>query len=203
MPGPFSTLNLRFNPFGELPPHLRARAAVVDVEPLVDALSSPGTAVQLVGPCGHGKSTHLLALSDRLPEARHLRLWSDEPVPEAERTPVLLLDEADAVWPWQRLRLLRTANAVAIGVHRSIALELRALGFQVRTVRVDHTDLPQLEQIVTQRIELARLGDGPVPTVSHRRLAALHRRHGPHVRAIEAELYQHFQDLRRTPHAAL
>ena len=191
----FAHLNLRYNPFGELDAVQRARVAVVDCAGLQEALLTPGTAVQLVAPCGHGKSTHMLALAAALPSARHLRLWNDAPVPSAEPVDVLLLDEADAVWPWQRWALLRSARSVAVGVHKSHAAELRCLGFRVETHHVACRSVDQIQTIVERRIEAARLHPGATPRVPRSTLLKLHRAHGGNLRALESDLYGAFQRL--------
>ena len=199
----FAHLNLRYNPFGELEAAERARVAVVDCTPLRTALSTPGTALQLVAPCGHGKSTHLLALAASLPEARHLRLWNDAPVPSPEPVDVLLLDEADAVWPWQRWSLLRSARSVAVGVHKSHAFELRSLGFRVVTHHVACRTLEQVQAIVDRRIDAARLSPGSTPGVTRDALTQLHQTHGGNLRAIESDLYGAFQRLKEIKDVSL
>ncbi len=60
---PFARHGVFRNPFGELTASGRAELAVVDVEPYLRWLrQSPRAVVQVIGPCGHGKSTHLRAL---------------------------------------------------------------------------------------------------------------------------------------------
>ncbi len=69
MHSPFARFHLYRNPFGELTRQERAELAVVDLQPLVQWLNAPtrkGQVLQFVGPCGHGKSTHLLALGREL-----------------------------------------------------------------------------------------------------------------------------------------
>lgn len=52
----FEHVNLRFNPFGELDPELRAAVAVLPPLEL-----SAGHVIQVMGEAGRGKTTHLLA----------------------------------------------------------------------------------------------------------------------------------------------
>ncbi len=60
---PFARLQLFRNPFGELTVAERAELAVIDTERYLQWLThSPRAALQVIGPCGHGKSTHLRAL---------------------------------------------------------------------------------------------------------------------------------------------
>lgn len=200
MPGAYAHLNLRINPFGELPAAVRGELAVVDTAPLVASLRRPRTAIQLVGHCGRGKSTHLLALHHAMPDASYTRLWTDRTVPTGLSSPILLIDEIDAVWIWQRAKLMRRATSVAIAVHADRSLELRALGFQVQAVHVRSTSRDRLRQIVDRRIEHARLGPGPVPSVSDATLDTLIARHGDHVRAMEGPLYNAIQNLTEIGH---
>ncbi|MCO4747807.1 MAG: hypothetical protein KC912_23630 [Proteobacteria bacterium] len=195
MAGAYAHLNLRINPFGELPPHVRSRLAVANTAPLVEALRKPGTAVQLVGRCGRGKSSHLLALHRELPESHYARLWTDQPPPSALSGDILLIDEADAVWAGTRLRLLRRGRSVAVAVHRDQSWILRLAGFRVLTVEVGSVDRERLRAIVQRRIEFARLGPGPLPGLDDPVLDALLDTHGDDIRAMETPLYAAFQTL--------
>ena len=59
----FAHLNLRRNPFGEPLRAERGELAVADrsmLEEWVERLQRPGFAVQFLGGCGRGKTTHLL-----------------------------------------------------------------------------------------------------------------------------------------------
>jgi hypothetical protein len=160
----------------------------VDLAPILAHLATPHTAVEFVGPCGHGKSTHLHALRRTLPTAHYARLWSDQPVPSG-LTGTLLLDELDAVGWFRRTRLLRRATRLAIGVHRSHRLVLRMHGFRVLTVPVARADPERIGEILRGRIAFARLGAGPVPTLTDQAVRTLHARHGANIRAMESALY--------------
>jgi hypothetical protein len=197
MPGAYAHLNLRINPFGELPAHVRSKLAVADTAPLVQALRTPGTAVQLIGRCGRGKSSHLLALHRELPESTYARLWTDRALPADLSGEVLLIDEADAVSPWRRLALVRRGRSVAVAVHTDQSWLLRLAGFRVQSVAVGTVDRTRLRAIVQRRIEFARLGPGPLPGIPDRVLDALIARHGDDVRAMEDPLYEAFQTLVR------
>ena len=61
---PWAWCNLRRNPFGELSRNERAELAVVDIDAIADHASEPYHAVQLIGDCGRGKTTRMLALLD-------------------------------------------------------------------------------------------------------------------------------------------
>ena len=66
---PFIHLNLRFNPFGEIPLKYQPELAVIDAAPLIDHLARPRAVLQLIGEKGRGKTTHLLAIKEFYPKA--------------------------------------------------------------------------------------------------------------------------------------
>jgi hypothetical protein len=191
---PFVHLNLRRNPFGELTAAERTSLAVVDAEAHAARLRRPPAAVQVIGRCGAGKTTHLLAIAARLPGARVVRLDRGEPVPDA---PALVLDEVQWLPRRERLRLFRRRCAFAIGSHEDVGAELSAEGVPTATIRLDGMSVDRLRVIVERRIEHARRGPGPVPRVPDAALEALVRRHRDDVRAMESELYDAFQSLQR------
>jgi hypothetical protein len=191
---PFAHLNLRYNPFGDLDRGALAACAVVDPEPLLRALDEPRTVVQLVGAQGRGKTTHLLVLAARVQGSAFVRAFSDAPIvlPPCR---VLLLDEADALWPWRRLRAYRHASSVAIATHRDFSIEIRLAGRVPRTFPVGGIDEDRLHLAIERRIERARRSDGPVPRVGRDSVRALLARHGDDLRALERTLYDGFQSL--------
>ena len=186
---PFAHLNLKFNPFGEATREDRAEMAVADVDRFVELLQRGG-AVEFVGGHGRGKSTQLLALHRRFPEAHYLKLQRIEaPRPAG----LLFVDEVELVR--DRDRLFRRCRSIALGAHRSHADELRRRYREVETVIVAGLTVGHLRAIVDRRIEWARRGPGPVPRVPDRALAALIARFDDDVRSIESILYSSFQEL--------
>jgi hypothetical protein len=195
---PFANLNLRRNPFGEPADDERAGLAVVDpglLGRLVGALSDPGFAVQFIGDCGRGKSTHLHALRARFPDAPYIYFAEGErprPIPHA---PVLFLDETQRL-PWlTRRRLFRRDVALALGTHRDHSRELARAGRRVETVRLTGFTTATLRRIIERRIEWARRGPGPVPSLGPGSAVRLHHRFDGDLRAIEGHLYDVFQTL--------
>ncbi len=166
---PFAHLNLRRNPFGELDESERAALAVVDVDAVAARLRA-GARVQFVGDHGRGKTTHLLALRARLPEARYCRRDRGQPLPDA---PIVLVDEADAV----------PRRACALGVH---------VPFEgVETISLPPLTSARLAAICERRIEHVRRGPGAVPRVGN--VDELIARFRDDLRAIEGHLYEVFQ----------
>ena len=78
---PWAWCNLRRNPFGELTRQERIELAVVDVGSIIDRVKTPRSAVQLIGDCGRGKTTRMLACGHRLAEAAYVYLPEDQPCP--------------------------------------------------------------------------------------------------------------------------
>lgn len=195
---PFANLNLRRNPFGEPADEERADLAVVEcglIDRLEQSLSDPGFAVQFMGDCGRGKSTHLHALRARFPGAPYLYFAEGEKPPPIPRASVLFLDETQRL-PWHtRGRVFRWDVALVLGTHRDHSRELARAGRKVETVRLAGLTTPTLRRIIERRIEWARRGPGPVPSLGPGSVARLHGRFNGDLLAIEDHLYDVFQTL--------
>lgn len=191
---PYARLNLRRNPFGELTRQERAELAVVDVNRWLGELSQGRTALQFLGPCGHGKTTHLLALGRVLPEAVYVYLPEAGPLPDIPATRPLLLDEAQRLHRRQRLRVFREPGPLIVASHEDHTQELARAGYRVATARVAQAASVQpLLQLLNRRIEASRAGPGPLPWIEPSRAADLHHRFGADIRQIERVLYDEFQ----------
>ena len=124
---PFVHLNLRFNPFGELPLKYRAELAVIEMTPLLEHLERPRAVLQLIGEKGHGKTTHLLALKECFPGAGYVHFPEQERPPVPEGNP-LILDEAQRIPWWQRRQLFQRPVPLILGTHRDFTRQLQRLG---------------------------------------------------------------------------
>ncbi|MBI1374059.1 MAG: hypothetical protein GC159_15165 [Phycisphaera sp.] len=201
---PFAHLNLRRNPFGEPQRHERGELAVVDIDAPLAALrealaAARPYAVQLIGDCGRGKTTHLLALHQHFTDAPYVYVAENEPtptIPDVSSGGVLFVDEMQRVPRRTRRAVMRRGAALVIGTHRDHTRELRRAGYAIDTIRpAAMTTVDRLRRIVARRIDWARRAPGPTPGVSDATLRDLLRRHRDNVRAIEAELYERFQRL--------
>jgi hypothetical protein len=200
----FAKLNLRCNPFGELPPEDLAAVATVDLRPILDALAD-GLSVQLRARCGRGKSTHLRALQAHDPTFVYRRVWSREftgqrpiapDVPDGTR--VLLLDEADHLPSYKRVWLLRRVPQVVLATHVDLSPSLRLAGHRSRIVDVARpADVSWLDQALNRRIAFFRREPGPVPRLDAATLADLSARFGDDLRSMERHLYEDFQTRSR------
>ncbi|MFP6621593.1 MAG: hypothetical protein VB877_19770 [Pirellulaceae bacterium] len=200
---PFIHLNLRFNPFGELPLKYRAELAIIDTAPLLAHLDRPGAVLQLLGDKGRGKTTHLLTIKSGFPDAAYVHF------PEGERPPIpagspLLLDEAQRIPWWQRRQLFQFSGPLVLGTHRDFTRQLQRLGRDVKTIEAgEGTNAARLDQVFHRRIEFARRDPGPVPSIPMNTIHHLLAQHGDDLRAMEGRLYERFQELEKPCHVQM
>lgn len=193
---PFEHLNLRFNPFGELPLDQRHLFAVVPVDYYAERLGDDRSAIQFLGEKGRGKTTHLLAISERFHSSHYVR------VPEEGRVRIpiaslLIVDEIQRLSPWQRGLVFRRRVPLVIGTHRDFARQMKRAGRDVCSVVVGAlTDVKRLTLIFEKRIEYARRNEGPVPQIPQSSVERLQLRYGNDIRSMEGHLYKLFQELR-------
>ncbi len=200
MAGPrlaYEHLNLRRNPFGELPREERAAVAVVPRE-YAHWLSAPcrqRRALLFVGDAGRGKSTHLIAVHAGVPPVPFTYVGEGER-PRIPNAPLVFVDELQRIPRWRRAQLFRRRASFALSSHRDHTRELLRAGVAVRTVRVGGLDASRLQAVTTRRIEVARRAPGPLPRLGPEAASALVARFGDDLRAIEGHLYEVFQDLK-------
>lgn len=192
---PLAALNLRENPFGECTAQQRAELAVVDLDPARRFLEGTRRAVQFIGDCGRGKSTHLHALRVQLSSARYVYLPEVGRPPRLPDADPLLVDEAQRLSAWRRWRLLRRGSNLVLGTHVDLGKPLRRAGYRVQTIRVaESLTATQIAKIANRRIAAVRLGlDRPIPRLSVAEAARLQRCFGTDVRAMESYLYERIQ----------
>lgn len=196
MGNPYERFHLRRNPFGELTRGERAELAEVDVEPWLEELRNPRAVLQFLGACGHGKTTHLLAVQRRLPGSSYVYLPPEPPRPALPEERPLLVDEAQRLGWCERRRLLRGTGPLVLGSHVDLTRPLCRAGFRVRTVEVSAgMSTMRLARLLNRRIEASRSGDSPdIPRVDAELAGTLLQRFGADVRRIEQHLYHQFQD---------
>lgn len=194
---PYGHLHLWRNPFGELPWEDRIAAAEVDVTRWLPVLSRPKTAVQFMGDCGRGKTTHLLALLKYAPQAAYVYLPEAQPHPPIPTTSPLFVDEAQRLGWRIRRRVWQRGQPLILGTHLDLTRSLQRFGYDVETVTVSQqVSEEQLGRIFRQRIEMAALGTGPVPDISSARIHSLMDAHGTNIRAMLETLYDVFETLK-------
>ena len=195
---PFARLNLRWNPFGEVPARHRGRLAVVgfELEQVAAQLSEPGFALQLLGECGRGKSTHLHALHARFPNmpVTYVDVGARPRIP---RAPLVFIDESQHLTARARRRLFRRRASFVLATHVCHADELAAAGHRVETFRVGGVDEDRVREMVARRLEWARLGPGPLPAIPDALLRELAAEHGDDLRGLGDALYDWIQARKR------
>lgn len=193
---PFAHLNLRRNPFGEVPVDERPQLAVADVDEWIEQVQD-GTVVEFVGESGRGKSTHMRLMAHRLPEAVYVHVYEDQPPPEIPDRPVLCVDEAQFLPARMRRDLYWSDANLALGTHVSLAGEIEAAGRTVETVSLGGrtVDANFVRRVMEKRIEWARRDDGEVPHLSDAAIEWLLEHYEDNLRAMEHHLYEVFQNL--------
>lgn len=194
---PFSHLNLRRNPFGEYTAAERTRLAIVDCDAALQHLKSPRSVIQVIGEKGHGKTTHLLALSAHFRESAYVRIPEGQHMAIPVQGEPLLIDEAQRMTLVQKWTTFCSQRRLILGTHSDFEPALRRAGRQVLTIAADQfTDATRVQNLLNGRIEFVRRGAGPIPRICQATAAALFRQFGADIRSIEHSMYQIFQQLR-------
>ena len=142
-----------------------------------------------------GKTTHLLALRERFPDAPYYYFAEGAAIPAIADAPLLFLDETQRLPRSVHARLFHRCASFAIGTHKDHSSELRRAGLAFESVRLNGLTAERLQAIIDRRIEWARRGPGPVPRVPPGATCALIARFGDDVRSIEMHLYEVFQSM--------
>jgi len=195
---PWSWCNLKRNPFGELAAEERAELAVVDVTGILARVRQSYHAVQLIGPCGRGKTTRLLALLHREPAASYVYLAEDEPCGAIAVGKPVMIDEAQRLPRRLRGIVFASGLPLVLATHRDLSKPLRRAGYEVHTEQIGQTnDASTVHRIMNRRIEAARLDKGPLPHLSLDQAERLVDQFGSNIRSMEAYLYDVVQQQRR------
>lgn len=195
---PFHRYNLFRNPFGELAREERAELAVVELSRWQPLFQDDQSVLQFLGHCGHGKTTHLLAIQRVLPNAEYIYLPEDGPLPAIPNRRPVIIDEAQRLSFWRLRRVLKAGGPLIVGTHVDLSKAIRQASLHVVTFNVAaDSSSEQLQEILNRRIEASRLGNGTVPRISAENAVQLRKAFGSDVRAIEHSLYEQFQQHAR------
>ena len=154
----------------------------------------PGVFVQVIGPKGSGKTSHLLRWRASAPGPyRHVRPgWGRlRPLPAG---PVVYWDEADrALWIKAALAIQgRQAAMVVVGTHRNLSPMARKAGFRVETHELGRLTPKEVEAFAARRIGAAGGEPGQFADIDYDDIA---RRAGASLR--EAGRLLHIEVARR------
>ena len=190
------------NPFGELTRSERAEVAVVQIGPIVDAITLPADAkqtaefrpwcaFQMIGECGRGKTTRMLAIGKQFPRASYVYLPEDQPCPTIPIGEPLLIDEAQRL-PWRvRRKVFASGATLVLATHKDLSAAMRRFGYNVTTERIGLSlSARHLVEMLNRRIKASRRDlQSPTPLVGLDDAEELIRRFGTDVRGIESYLY--------------
>jgi hypothetical protein len=175
-------------------PEERAALAVFEQGDLIRCRLSRGEAVQLIGDCGRGKTTRMLALHRKLPRSSYVYLPEDGPCPAIPAGDPLLIDEAQRLPRRACNQIFSTGLPLILATHHDLGGRLKRFRYAVRTIWIGPENTPQLVcRLLNRRIEASRRSPGPVPVVSLEDARRLVERFDSDVRAIEHFLYERLQ----------
>ncbi|MEM6469700.1 MAG: hypothetical protein AAF802_09020 [Planctomycetota bacterium] len=193
--------NLFRNPFGELSRDERSKLACVDIRPIIRFLRNAGryrrkVAFQLIGECGRGKTTHLLALTEALDDTFYVYLPEDGPCPAIADASLLLIDEAQRLPRSVRAAVLQSGRPLVLATHRDLRFSLRSWGYELETLQIGLSLCPRsLAELLNRRIVASRRSDSdPVPQLTDGDAASLLRQFGTNIREMERNLYDFVQE---------
>lgn len=191
---PYSFLNLWRNPFGELTREERGELAVVELGGWIKFLDDKRSVLQFIGPCGHGKTTHLQAIERVLPGADYVYFPEDGPMPSVGDHRPMIIDEAQRMSWWQARLVFKRGGPLVLSTHVDLSKKILRAGLNVQTVNVTApASASQLARILNRRIHASRLSDDVIPCITEADAVRLQHRFGGDIRAIEQYLYAQFQ----------
>jgi len=195
---PFYALGFSRNPFGAL-----TRDEWAEVAVLPPALAKPITYLQLIGPKGCGKTTHLLALADRCAAGGETVAYEHlSPGQHRFTTPLdgldrFLLDEAQRLGPFARGSLLRAAARglrLVIATHRDLSPHAARHDLRFTTLCLPAQSSPDhLRAVIDRRLARFALTTPPPVTLASDAVDWLWTAYGANLRAALDHLYEVFQ----------
>ena len=196
----FESWNLRWNPFRELTHQELHQVIQVNVQALISKVSQSGTALQLMGDAGRGKSTHLYALSRYFNHTSviylHDRTIDRKPHPKIpNNAEIHLIDEAQRLrWLWNGWHI-RPPCRLILATHVDLSKKLQNRGFTVSTVLIHQPCKAQIWEIVQRRLHFARRSSDPIPVLSVLYFETLYQTYKDDIRGMIEALYCTYQNL--------
>ncbi|MEQ1827549.1 MAG: hypothetical protein ABL921_16440 [Pirellula sp.] len=191
---PYHRYHLFRNPFGELSREERADLAIVDTERWIALLDHSGIALQFIGECGNGKTTHLLAISKAVPDAKYVYLPESGPLPNIPNQRPMIVDEAQRLSKRQLHQVLKRGGPLVLGTHVDLSDRIRLAGLNPHTFYVANDfSSERLMAIMNRRIESSSIGNGIRHKLAIAHAEQLNQTFGTDIRAMEHYLYDRFQ----------
>lgn len=163
---PYARFQLFRNPFGELTSGERAQLAVIDLDLCLAQLQHSRAVLQVLGPCGHGKTTHLLAIQQATGDGaddrdNYVYFPEDGAQPILPEARPLFVDEAQRLSRRRRRQLLSGEGPLILGTHVDLAAPLRRAKFIVHTLDLSKPlDATTLQELLNRRILASRISSG-------------------------------------------
>lgn len=193
---PFSHINLRYNPFGELDQQQRLEVAVVDVDKYKHILKEQGNAIQFVADHGRGKTTHLLSLYQYYLTAEYTQLYPGDK-PDMSQHVMRFVDSVENMSKQERLAMYKNSPSLACTTHTDLTKELTAAGYKVFNIVVSLKNIETIRQVFNRRIEFSRRYAGDIPVIDVQIVDKLIKQFGDDIRAMEHCLYEKFQNMEK------
>ncbi|QDV47826.1 hypothetical protein Enr13x_77380 [Stieleria neptunia] len=151
----------------------------------------PWSAYQMIGECGRGKTTRMLAIGKAFPSASYVYLPEDQPCPTIPAGEPLLIDEAQRLTWRVRRKVFASGTTLVLATHKDLSPALRRAGYTVTTEKIGLSlSVGKLTEILNRRIAASRRDPRqPVPRINDEDAETLIRRFGTDVRSIESYLY--------------
>jgi len=191
---PFSHINLRHNPFGELDQQQRVKVAVVDIEKYKHILNKKGHAIQFLADHGRGKTTHLLSLHQYYPTAEYTQLYPGDK-PDMSLQVLRFVDSVENLSKQQRIAMYKNSPSLACTTHTDLTKELTGAGYKVENIKVSMRNIETIRLMFNRRIEFSRRYEGNIPLIDTHLVSELIKRFGDDIRAMEHYLYEVFQKM--------
>ena len=157
----FEQIGYRRNPFGSLTPDEWEVIALPhpDLLPYIDDST---VHLQVIGEKGRGKTSALRAVQFASEEAGLKTVFERLPIGKHHfysslmGVDVFLLDEAQRLYPWEILRLIKNIRRhqvrLVVGNHIDYSVILRGVGMKLRTVRLTDFDVDYIARIAILHI---------------------------------------------------
>lgn len=192
------SITVTHNPFRGLEAHevedtIVLRKGMEQAQELIQA-ENKGI-IELVGPKGRGKTTHLRYLHDQHDQAPIWFLHRDHDARElVEGTGSLVfIDSIHHLTLWQRIRVYQAYEKVVLTTHQARGWEYRLAQRPYHRFRFKGIEVALLQDILYRRLRLAALDPIAPSDIRQEAVKGLIRRFGDDYRAIVNHLYTQVQ----------
>ena len=196
------TIQFGFNPFGGLSEAEKSVALQpkYDLEAMAESLlDDPPQLIEFLGRKGRGKTTHLVALHNMLPDTPIFLLDQERLLSKINlaTSSILFIDsiqkvpilERQQLWKNPRLSIVYTTHIPRYWAKMIAAKNFNSYSFKGINAK-------ELEKMIRARLQLAATHNLPPYQFEPHFIQQLIRLHGDHIRGIMNQLYDEFYKLR-------